>query len=208
MTPLRGSTFCLVQLSVSGTTGVCIVLGGWRFVGRFGGGQAAVPRVYVGGKWGNLWHACTHWQICTCRLSQKLLTNLCRQEEAGAQTHACTPATKTVTRTQKDLEKDRIHLATRRILARIKSALQRSRKQKHSQRRRREPLDSQNCHLQTERRSGREGEGGSWMERRKRVEFSGVVTGRCVQIGTCVRALSAVFVCLLWVQLHPHRWPF
>lgn len=101
VTPFRVSTFCLVQLSASDRTGVCIVLGGWRFVGRFGGGQAAVSRIYVGGKWGNLWHACTHWQRCTCRVKQKLLTHLCRLEEAGAQTHTCTPATKTVTCTQK-----------------------------------------------------------------------------------------------------------
>lgn len=60
-TPLYAATFCVVQLSASKWNGACIVLGGWCFVGRFGGGQLAASRVYVGGNWGNLWHS--HWQL-------------------------------------------------------------------------------------------------------------------------------------------------
>lgn len=74
---------------------------------------------------------------------------------------------------------------------RIKSALQKSRKQKHSQRRRGEPLDSQDCHIQTERGSGSKGEGGR-KGRSERAEFSGALAGRCVQISVCVDAMHYV----------------
>lgn len=124
----------------------------------------------------------------------KPLTHLCRQIEANTLLHV-----QLRTHKHAHLEIDRLHLATRRILARIKSALQKSRKQKHSQRRRGEPLDSQDCHLQTERGSWREGEGGRGMSRGGRGRScSGVLTGRCVR-NACVHVCDVLCFNLIFL---------
>lgn len=100
------------------------------------------------------------------------------QRRRGRATNTHLHWSSTVTCTQKSrLRKDRLHLATRRILARIKSALQKSRKQKtlpveEKEATRQPKLSSPDRTKKWEIRGRRELN----EERRKRVEFSGVVT--------------------------------
>lgn len=142
----------------------------------------------------------THARIFGNRMhkrQQKPLTHLWRQRESASTPPRILEQTQQHAHGKTHLEIDRLHLATWNILARIKSALQKSRKQKHSQRRRGEQLGSRDCHLQTGRGSGREGEGG----RRRRRGGRGRSFQVCWLEGVCANRHMHICVWMLCLSV-------